>query len=46
MYLNKCQYSNQHNYTSNLLRTFILELVLYKTIMPIIIIDVFYHNPF
>ena len=46
MYQKKCHYSNQYTYTSNSLLMYILELLLYKTIMTIKVIDVFDQNPF
>ena len=44
--LNKCHDKNQRTYTSNSLRRYILEFLLYKIVMIIILMDVFYHNPF
>ena len=43
---NKCHDKNQNSDTSKSSITSILELVLYKTIMIIIFMDIFYHNPF
>ena len=44
--LNKCHYKNQHTYTRKFYLYVYFIILLYKIIMRIIVIDVFYHNTF